>query len=201
VGHFKPAGPQSLRVIGRPGCLPNTDRATSPDGRRPERPIRLEGGNRGEVRDAAVAGLWGFGHHEWFEFGCLKSRAAGIGGGLVGDTGMRRRFTRQPGRRACVRSGAVMIAGQAPRWRAREQPANISKLGTLRVHGDGHELSIRIRIRGVGRCRGAQPRSNVSMTIIRPPQHGQGYEDGWGSPSSAAAVSRDCGCGSETLSN
>jgi hypothetical protein len=60
---------------------------------------------------------------------------------------------------------------------AKEQPTNISKLGTLRVCGGGHELSIRIRC--VGLCRGMQPRSNVSMMIMRPPQHGQGYEDGW----------------------
>jgi hypothetical protein len=47
-----------------------------------------------------------------------------------------------------VRSGAVMIADQAPWWRAREQSANISKLETLRVCGGGHELSILIRCVG-----------------------------------------------------
>jgi hypothetical protein len=41
-----------------------------------------------------------------------------------------------------------MIAGQVWRWRAWERPADISKLGTLRVYGDGHELSIRIRCVG-----------------------------------------------------
>ena len=98
-----------------------------------------------------------------------------------------------------MRSGAVVLAGQAPGRRARRQPATVSKLGTLRVCGDGHELSIRIR--SVGRCRGAQPRSNVSMMIIRPPQHGQGYEDDLGQSSSAAAVSWSCDCVSGTWSN
>ena len=35
----------------------------------------------------------------------------------------------------------------------------------------GHDVSIRI---GVGRYVGSQPRAKTSMTIIRPPQRGQG---------------------------
>jgi hypothetical protein len=35
----------------------------------------------------------------------------------------------------------------------------------------------------VGRCRGVQPRSKTSMTIMRPPQHGQ-----FGLPGSTAAA-------------
>ncbi|ANW00228.1 hypothetical protein LMTR13_08640 [Bradyrhizobium icense] len=34
-------------------------------------------------------------------------------------------------------------------------------------------MSILMRVVGaVGRCRGVQPRSNTSMMIMRPPQHG-----------------------------
>ena len=41
--------------------------------------------------------------------------------------------------------------------------------------GVAHDVSIRIAIgAGVGRCLGSQPRSKVSMTSMRPPQHGQG---------------------------
>src|SRR5712692_8205671 len=51
--------------------------------------------------------------------------------------------------------------------------------------GHRHEVSILIVVIGaVGRCRGAEPRSKVSMMIMRPPQQGQGC----------------CGvCGSSTL--
>src|ERR1051326_3584094 len=40
----------------------------------------------------------------------------------------------------------------------------------------GHEVSILKRVAGL--CRGAAPRSNTSMMIMRPPQHGQGCESG-----------------------
>jgi hypothetical protein len=40
----------------------------------------------------------------------------------------------------------------------------------------------------VGRYRGVEPRSNVSMIIMRPPQHGHG----WGGWSVAAALSGAC---------
>ena len=183
----------SLRVIGR---LPSTDRATRPDGRRP---ISLEGGNRGEVRDAAGVGLWGFDHREKLEVGGWRFGATRIGGDLVDKTSMRQRFASHYGGMGCARYGVSMIAGQARRWLAREPTCDVSKGGTWRVCGGGHELSIRIRC--VGRCRGAQPRSNVSMTIMRPPQHGQGGEDGWGSPSSAQPVSTGCRGGSGTWSN
>jgi hypothetical protein len=56
-----------------------------------------------------------------------------------------------------------------------------------RCRGDqGHEVSILIVIGvAVGRYRGVEPRSNVSMIIMRPPQHGHG----WGGWSVAAALS------------
>ena len=44
---YQVISPVSLRVIRRPGCLPNTDRARRSDGGHPGRLIRLEGGNRG----------------------------------------------------------------------------------------------------------------------------------------------------------
>ena len=40
----------------------------------------------------------------------------------------------------------------------------------------------------VGRYRGVEPRSNVSMIIMRPPQHGHG----WGGLSVAATLSGAC---------
>ena len=45
--------------------------------------------------------------------------------------------------------------------------------GGWRQGCDGHELSSPID--GMGQCRGWQPGSKVSMTIIRPPQHGQAF--------------------------
>jgi|SoiMethySBSTD1v2_1073268.scaffolds.fasta_scaffold363282_4 hypothetical protein len=40
--------------------------------------------------------------------------------------------------------------------------------------GGGHEVSIPIGVGAdVGRYGGSQPRANISMTIIRPPQRGQ----------------------------
>jgi hypothetical protein len=42
--------------------------------------------------------------------------------------------------------------------------------------GGGHEVSIPIGVGAdVGRYVGSQPRANISMTIIRPPQRGQGH--------------------------
>jgi hypothetical protein len=55
--------------------------------------------------------------------------------------------------------------------------------------GDGaHEVSILIGT--VGRYRGVEPRSKVSMMIMRPPQQGQGYESACGplSPPLSASV-------------
>ena len=55
--------------------------------------------------------------------------------------------------------------------------------------GSGHDVSILITaVDAAGRVRGEQPRSNVSMTIMRPRQHGHGCASGLGSASSARAV-------------
>ena len=56
----------------------DTDRTKRPGGMRPGHPIRLEGGNRGEVRDDAEAGLWWFEHRESWQVGGVKLGAAGI---------------------------------------------------------------------------------------------------------------------------
>ena len=61
------------------------------------------------------------------------------------------------------------------------------------MRGDGHEVSILIRV-GDGDCAGRAP-SNVSMMIIRPPQQGHRRAAGgvWVSLSaSARSLSRGC---------
>ena len=47
-----------LKGYRTPWTPADTNRARGSDGRRPRSPIRLEGGNRGEVRDGAGVGLW-----------------------------------------------------------------------------------------------------------------------------------------------
>src|SRR5712691_1701472 len=54
--------------------------------------------------------------------------------------------------------------------------------------GCDHDVSILIAVGGGGRYRGVEPRLKVSMTLMRPPQHGQG----WGGLSVAAALSGGC---------
>ena len=58
--------------------------------------------------------------------------------------------------------------------------------GSVTLAREGHELSILNA--AVERERGAQPRSNVSMTIMRPPQHGHGWTTSSGSPSRTRAL-------------
>ena len=59
--------------------------------------------------------------------------------------------------------------------RSRESVAGIEPVGEIgRIVGAGslgHDVSI---LPGAGRHLGSQPRANVSMTIMRPPQHGHG---------------------------
>src|SRR5882757_1564756 len=58
-----------------------------------------------------------------------------------------------------------------------------------------HDVSILITaVDGAGRKRGEEPRWNVSMMIMRPPQHGHGCESGLGSLVSARLVSAAWGC-------
>jgi len=60
-----------------------------------------------------------------------------------------------------------------------------------------HEVSILIAAGGEGRCLGSHPRTKVSMTIMRPPQHGHGCgrTRGW---SSAASGVSGCFAGAGT---
>src|SRR5690242_12040973 len=61
-----------------------------------------------------------------------------------------------------------------------------ARSGVGGVHA--HEVSIRITARGVvGRWRGWQPVSKVSMMIMRPPQQGQGCARGCGGSVSLVA--------------
>src|SRR6266403_4899427 len=64
-----------------------------------------------------------------------------------------------------------------------------------------HDVSILITaVDGAGRKRGEEPRWNVSMMIMRPPQHGHGCESGLGSLASAQLVSPASGCAAGTAS-
>ena len=72
--------------------------------------------------------------------------------------------------------------------RCRRSVAGAGEIAALDGSGDGgwrqrckgHELSSPID--GIGRSRGWQPGSKVSMMIIRPPQHGQAFHSvsSWG---------------------
>jgi hypothetical protein len=73
--------------------------------------------------------------------------------------------------------------------RAWPWPAEIQQYGRSTRRERHHEVSILIAIiEAVGRDRGAQPRSKVSMTIMRPPQHGQGRVSGGSLSSGASAL-------------
>src|SRR5437667_3465636 len=59
-----------------------------------------------------------------------------------------------------------------------------------RLGCNGHDVSILIATIGpVGRCRGVEPRSKVSMMIMRPPQHGHGCASVAGSSGSVPSAS------------
>ena len=65
-----------------------------------------------------------------------------------------------------------------------------------------HDVSILITAMEVaGRERGEEPRWNLSMIIMRPPQHGHGCESGLGSSVSARLVSAASGCAVDGSSN
>jgi hypothetical protein len=64
-----------------------------------------------------------------------------------------------------------------------------------------HDVSILIAAGGgEGRCLGSQPRAKVSMTIMRPPQHGHGCGRTRGWSSVASGVS-GCFAGAGTASS
>ena len=84
--------------------------------------------------------------------------------------------------RAIVDGGAtasMVIAGREPT----QQKCRTGM--SQRIQSD-HDVSILITAgAGVGRVRGEAPRWNLSMTIMRPPQHGPGCKSGLGSAASA----------------
>src|SRR5262245_4558126 len=71
-------------------------------------------------------------------------------------------------RRRCVPRPCTVVAGEEPAARS---------VGDDGGEGGGrhHDVSILLQAGGgLGRCRGAQPASKVSMITIAPPQQGQG---------------------------
>jgi hypothetical protein len=65
-----------------------------------------------------------------------------------------------------------------PMHRYRSAPAlGLDVTSLSRRRDRGHDVSILTALIGpVGRCRGVEPRSKISIVIMRPPQHGQGCE-------------------------
>jgi hypothetical protein len=139
-------------------------------------PRRKPRGGRGTVWRAR---LWGF-----EDRGRLASGASAAGGAWR----LRRKRRRWPFSLVTMRGSEALasVAGGLATWRGRR--ARVPARGRRRrrstvrggMRGDGHELSILIRV-GEGDRQGRGP-SNVSTTIIRPPQHGQRRA---GEPSSA----------------
>src|SRR6516164_6253167 len=68
-----------------------------------------------------------------------------------------------------------------------------SRIEALRPGDGDHELSMRVGT--AGRYRGPQPRSKVSMMIMRPPQQGQGCASVCCSPSLVLSPSLGPFCG------
>src|SRR5271169_237387 len=85
-------------------------------------------------------------------------------------------------------------AAEAGRWAA----ALVVGVRAWRPGDGAHEVSILIGT--VGRYRGVEPRSKVSMMIMRPPQQGQGCESACGSLSPLLSASVGARCGVGTLS-
>ncbi len=130
-------------------------------------PRRKPRGGRGTVRRAR---LWGF-----EDRGRLSSGASAAGGARC----LQRKRRGWPFSMATVRGSeaSAPVAGGLATSHGRR--ARVPACGRTRrrswvrggMRGDGHELSILIRL-GDGDRAGRGP-PNVSTTIIRPPQHGQ----------------------------
>src|SRR5207302_8156315 len=71
---------------------------------------------------------------------------------------------------------------------ADRRPARTIGILNLRRGDRDHDVSILIAVGGGGRYRGVEPRSKVSMMLMRPPQHGHG----WVGSSVAAALWGAC---------
>src|SRR5260370_33620712 len=82
-------------------------------------------------------------------------------------------------------------AGEHGHGRSRGGEAEVQYWSLRRTDSD-HDVSILITIGDVaGRWRGEEPRLNVSMMIMRPPQHGHGCESGFGSLEVVASAGLD----------
>jgi hypothetical protein len=90
---------------------------------------------------------------------------------------------------------AVVSSATASMVIADQEPAQ-QKCSTGMSHRtrSDHDVSILIAAAAAGRLRGEEPRWNVSMMTMRPPQHGHGCESGLGSAASAQLVSPALGC-------
>jgi hypothetical protein len=175
------------------GCRPLTNHATPCGGRRTK---TSKGGNRGRDGRAApqVPGLWGFECREWRDVVAAGELADGVCCGRSGCRSVRRPLS---GADRWWRAGEVTVNdGHVPRAVvASEWPEARMIISQSDEAGErDHDVSILIATSGaVGRYRGKQPRAKVSMTIIRPPQHGQGCESAFGW--SAAVRSESLGSG------
>jgi len=87
---------------------------------------------------------------------------------------------------------SLVIAGRGPA----KQKCSLAILSRTDLD---HDVSILITAEEVaGRERGEAPRRNVSMMIMRPPQHGHGCESGLDSAASAQQVTPASGCAAGT---
>ncbi len=90
--------------------------------------------------------------------------------------------------------------GESGHCRSRSSEAEVQPAILSRANLD-HDVSIlTTAVDAAGRVRGEAPRWNVSMTIMRPPQHGHGWESGSGLATSAQLVSATSGCAADTSS-
>jgi hypothetical protein len=97
-----------------------------------------------------------------------------------------RRRTAEINRQAVVQGSATASMVMAGREPAKQKCSTGMSPRTC----TDHDVSILITaVDGAGRKRGEEPRWNVSMMIMRPPQHGHGCESGLGSLASAQLVS------------
>src|ERR1017187_3324264 len=126
---------------------------------------------------------------------CLGSGGGGSGLGrpiAIGRSGVVRwRLTDE----AVVQGDAtasMVMAGREPakqKWCTEMSPPT----------GSNHDVSILITaVDAAGRWRGEEPRWNLSMMIMRPPQHGHGRRSGSGSPEVVVPAVLGCAVGASS---
>jgi hypothetical protein len=145
--------------------------------------------------------LWGFRCAVCWRDALTGSLGSGRRGGECGRpiaTGITGVSRRQLIDEAVVRGSATASMVMAGREPAKQK---YSTGMSPRIWSD-HDVSILITaVDAAGRVRGEEPRWNVSMMIMRPPQHGHGCESGFGSlVSLEVAVSAVLGCAASTSS-